>query len=61
VIASETITELSVYDVIGKRIWQKKECNTNSETIDLSGLNIGMYLLKIKTEKGTITHKLMKQ
>jgi len=61
VIASETITEMSVYDVIGKRIWQKKECNTNSETVDLSGLNIGMYLLKIKTEKGTITHKLMKQ
>ena len=61
VIASETISELSVYDVVGKRIWQKKHNNTRSVSIDLSELNAGMYFLKIKTTNGTITHKLIKK
>jgi hypothetical protein len=50
-----------VYDVVGKRIWQKKHNNTRSVSIDLSELIVGMYFLKIKTTNGTITHKLIKK
>ena len=35
--------------------------NANSEAIDLAALNDGVYLLKIKTERGMITRKLVKQ
>ncbi len=60
VITSEPMTELSVYDMVGKRILKKTSAAT-SETIDLAALNAGVYLLKIRTATGLITHKLIKQ
>ena len=61
VISSEEMIELSIYDIVGKKIWHKTNVNQNSETIDLATLNTGVYLLKIKTTNGLITHKLVKQ
>ena len=61
IISSEQMTELTVYDMVGKRIWQKTNINQNSEIIDLETLNTGVYLLKIKTPTGSITHQLIKQ
>jgi hypothetical protein len=61
IISSEQMIELSVYDMVGKKIWQKTTANTNAETIDLGALNVGVYLLKIKTPEGLMTHKLVKQ
>jgi hypothetical protein len=61
IISSDQMTELSVYDMVGKRIWQKKDINSNADSVDLSALNVGVYLLKIKTQNGMITHKLVKQ
>lgn len=61
ILTSELMSELSVYDMVGKKIWQKSVDNTNAETISLEGLNVGVYLLKIKTPGGLITHKLVKQ
>ena len=59
--SSEPMTELAVFDIVGKKIWQKTSVNNNEITIDLESLNTGVYLLKIKTANGTITHKLVKQ
>lgn len=61
IISGEPMSELSVYDMVGKRIWQKTVSNTTAETIDLEALNVGVYLLKIKTPAGVITHKLIKK
>lgn len=61
VITSDQISELTIYDMVGKQIWQKKDVNATAETIDLGVLNVGVYLLKIKTTSGVITHKLIKQ
>jgi hypothetical protein len=60
IISQEQMTELSVYDMLGKKIWEKTNVNAAAETIDLSGLNTGVYLLKIRTQKGLATHKLVK-
>ena len=59
--SNRSMLEMTVYDLIGKKIWQKTSNNNTSETIDLSSLNQGVYLLKIKTTNGIITHKLIKQ
>jgi hypothetical protein len=59
--SNQPINEITVYDVIGKKVWQKAADNRTSETIDLSTLNRGVYLLKIKTSNGLISHKLIKQ
>jgi hypothetical protein len=61
VTCSEPMTELSIFDMLGKNIWQKMINSKNFEEIDLGALNAGIYLLKIRTEKGLITHKLVKQ
>ena len=61
VISSDQMTELTIYDMVGKQIWHKRNINTNAETIDLEALSVGVYLLKIKTSSGIITHKLVKQ
>ncbi|HEX9980118.1 MAG TPA: CotH kinase family protein [Flavobacterium sp.] len=61
IISSEQVTGLSIYDMLGKKISEKTNVNKNSETMDLSALNAGIYLLKIKTLNGLITHKLIKQ
>ncbi len=61
IISSYPMTELSIYDMVGKQIWKKTGINANDETIDLAVLNVGVYLLKIKTTNGLITHKLIKQ
>ncbi|HEX8270546.1 MAG TPA: CotH kinase family protein [Flavobacterium sp.] len=61
IISDELISELSIFDMVGKSIWQQKNVNATSETVDLESLSDGVYLLKIKTTSGVITHKLVKQ
>ncbi|MFT3796038.1 CotH kinase family protein [Flavobacterium sp.] len=61
IISSGSMTELSVYDLVGKKIWHKSTASTHTETMDLAALNTGVYLLKIKTANGTISHKLVKR
>ncbi len=61
IISSGQMTAWSIYDMVGKKILQKNVNNSNEETIDLASLNVGVYLIKIKTSEGVITHKLVKQ
>jgi hypothetical protein len=60
IISSARMTDLTIFDMIGKKVWQKTT-NASSETIDLGVLNAGVYLLKIRTSNGVVTHKLVKQ
>ncbi len=49
-----------IYDVLGKIISEKKTI-TNDEIISISSLTKGIYFLKISTEKGYQTIKVVKQ
>jgi len=60
IVSGAAMTELTVYDMIGKQVWQKTGLNATAQTIDLGALNDGVYLLRIKTVDGVITHKLVK-
>lgn len=55
------VSEISVYDMIGKLIVRKPVALSYDESIDLSGLNQGVYLMKIRTDQGEFTRKLVKQ
>lgn len=55
-ISSSTATTTTIYNILGKVV----KTSTNSE-INVSGLNSGMYLVKIETENGTHTKKLIRQ
>jgi len=51
-----TILEVEIYDVLGKRLNYIK---VNNRKIDVSGVNSGVYILKIKTEIGIILKKIL--
>lgn len=52
--------KIEIYDILGKSVLTSKVDN-NSNAINLSELNNGIYLLKINSEDKTITKKLIKQ
>lgn len=52
------ITKLSVYDISGKLVLEKYN---NKKQIDLSTFASGLLLVKIETNKGVITKKIIKE
>jgi hypothetical protein len=53
---SLTILEVEIYDVLGKRL---NFIKLNNRKIDMTRANKGIYVLKIKTEIGIITKKII--
>lgn len=52
---------ISVYDVCGKQVFTKKYIQQkNSEVIDLSGFENGIYFLKVNDASQSITKKIIK-
>ncbi|HBC05472.1 MAG TPA: hypothetical protein DC015_15060, partial [Aequorivita sp.] len=52
------ISKISVFNILGQSI----ERNQNSTQIDLSKVEVGVYLLKIEDRNGdSQTHKIVKQ
>ncbi|MDX1279211.1 T9SS type A sorting domain-containing protein [Oceanihabitans sediminis] len=47
----------AVYDISGRKL---EEAFHNTKQIDLSHLNTGVYLLQLKTDKGQVTKKFIK-
>ena len=53
-----SIKNINVFDVGGKRLIEKNE---NATELNLSQLPKGVYLLEVKTEKGMFTEKIIKE
>jgi hypothetical protein len=54
----EIVRRVSVFDAMGKRIFSKQE---NSNEIDISNLQNGMYFLRITTDSGEFVQKIIKE
>ena len=52
-----TIERIELFDILGKQILSIK----NKSEIDVSSYQSGIYLLKVKTDKGQITKKIVKE
>ena len=52
------IQSVTLYDVLGKSV---KNITEENNAIHFSGLNKGVYLLKIKTEQGTAVRRIVKK
>lgn len=56
--SNQTIATVNIFNLLGQKIKEIRSANT----IDLSGLDSGVYLLQIKTKTGTPqTHKIIKE
>ena len=49
-----------VYDVLGKKV-KRANLTANQKKLDLTNLKQGIYLLRLKSDSGTLTKKLIKQ
>lgn len=56
--ASSSIEKITLYGLMGKVVLQT---NDISEQLDVSMLKTGVYLVKIETDKGIITKKVLKE
>jgi hypothetical protein len=52
--------ELSIFNVVGSQVYRQKVNKSVKETIDLSHLPSGSYLLKIRSEQFEKTVKISK-
>ena len=59
--STNSLSTITVYDVMGKIILQKKTIGTiTSDTIDLSSVNPGIYFIEVQTENNTkVVKKLL--
>jgi len=55
------IEEIKIIDEIGKEIYKSNNIETGNKTIDVSKLTSGVYFIKIISDKGLFTTKLIKQ
>ncbi len=53
-----SITNISIIDITGKTV---KSINKNTNTVDVSDLQNGLYILKIQTENGTVQKRFIKK
>lgn len=58
---NNTITGIKVMDILGKEISTQTKLNRSSETLNISSLQSGVYLLHVTTEKGIYFGKFIKQ
>jgi len=51
------VTNMTVYSALGQVVLQ----TSMSQKLDLSSLPAGVYIIKTLTDKGTVSHSLIKQ
>jgi hypothetical protein len=68
--STEKIESVKLYNVLGEVIWQNNYHNVNTAAIDLPGNisspsgrsgGVGLYFVEIKTEKGIVRKKIIKE
>lgn len=58
--AQEAIQNVSFYSSLGKNVLNTT-LNSNSDTIDISSLNTGVYLMQVTIDSATATYKIIKE
>ena len=54
--AESPFTAIEVFDVLGKKVWDKTNTNSRHAQIELAHLAAGTYTLKLSLANGTFTH-----
>ena len=57
-ISGQNINQVAVFDAFGRNVFVS-DCNTDEIQIDLSHCADGLYLLRVVSQNGTETHRVM--
>ena len=57
---NEQITLIEVFEITGRKVYSKKSLSPNIQ-IDSSNFNAGVYILKLNTERGFTSRKIIKK
>jgi sugar lactone lactonase YvrE len=57
--AGNTIREISLTNIIGQQVMDNNTANSKSVSIDVSGIDSGVYFVHVRTEQGTGIAKLI--
>ncbi|MGB1317862.1 MAG: T9SS type A sorting domain-containing protein, partial [Flavobacteriales bacterium] len=60
-IAMNGTVEMAVYNMLGKRVWSSRSNDLIKETIDLSELTNGIYLMDIRSQDKIATTRFVIQ
>ena len=52
---------ITIYNLAGQLVYSETNSNNKNETIDLSGLNSGIYLLNISNNNNSYTYRIIKK
>ena len=58
VISGQNVSQIAVFDAFGKKVFFS-DCNADEIQIDLSHCADGLYLLRVVSQNGTETHRVM--
>jgi len=61
IITSEPMTQISVYNVLGSKVFELYNVDSAQATINLENLVSGIYMLRLQTQKGEFMHKVIKE
>jgi len=53
--SNDTVKNISIFNILGKMVYNQNDINS----VNLSNFNSGIYLIKVETEKGIGTRKLV--
>lgn len=56
-----SIQKFSLFTISGQKVMEKEVSKTNQHTLDASGLNKGIYLLRVQTAKGLSNSRIVLQ
>ena len=60
-IATEAnVEEIAIYDIYGRTMRQQVNKTTGQQVIDVADLENGIYFINIKTDKGNIVRRFIK-
>ena len=59
--SGSSIKNVTLYDVYGKSVYRQPDINEKICKLSLSGLLSGMYIVKVETENGCKTQKIIKK
>ena len=54
------VEEIAIYDIYGRTVSQQVNMTTRQQVIDVANLETGIYFINIKTDKGNVVRRFIK-